>query len=109
MFGKGRAMAHEIITDKGKKKHRFKATDHFGGETRYFSNCVLRGINPEPNGEEGYCDVRVIEAIRRSLETGQVQHLAPYQRIGRIEMNQKETLKPTKPYRYVNCSNPTEG
>ena len=108
-FGDGSAMAHEITIGDKKKKRRYKATDHFGGETKYFSNCVLKNIDPEPGGEEGWCDVRVIEAIRRSLESGQAQHLAPYKRARRIEMDQKETLKPTRPYRYVNCHKPTEG
>ncbi len=51
----------------------------------------------------------VIEAIWCSLTTGQPQYLAPYNRSRRIELDQKETLNPTKPYRYVNASNPTEG
>ena len=36
----------------------------------YFSDCVLRGREPEPSGEEGLADVRVIEALERSIETG---------------------------------------
>ena len=53
MFGDSKAIAHEITIGARKKKRRYKATDHFGGETKYFSNCILKNVDPEPDGEEG--------------------------------------------------------
>jgi hypothetical protein len=38
---------------KKKSKQSFKNTDHFGGEMKYFSDCILNGVDPEPDGEEG--------------------------------------------------------
>ena len=35
----------------------------------YFSDCILRDSEPEPPGEEGIADVRVIEALNRSIAT----------------------------------------
>lgn len=44
-------------------KELFKNTDHFGVEMKYFSNCILNHLEPEPDGEEGFADVRGLEAI----------------------------------------------
>ncbi len=109
MFGDGKALAHEITIGEEKKKREYKATDHFGGETKYFSDCILNDVDPEPDGEEGLCDVRVIEAIRRALATGEPQTLAPYHRKRRISLDQEQTLHPVKPPKYIDASKPTEG
>jgi predicted dehydrogenase len=46
---------------------KFAHRDQFGGETKYFSDCILDGRQPEPDGEEGLADVRVMNAIEESL------------------------------------------
>src|SRR6201992_3711149 len=47
-FGKG---LNQIITvGEKKEEHSFKNTDHFGGEMKYFSECILQGEHPEPDG-----------------------------------------------------------
>lgn len=59
------------ITVKGKSKEQsFKAGDQFAAELEYFSNCVLRNREPEPSGDEGLIDVRIIEALMKSIATG---------------------------------------
>lgn len=56
------------ITKEGKtKRKKFKKKDQFASELVYFSNCILNNIKPEPSGLEGLADVRVIEALYRSL------------------------------------------
>ena len=40
--------------------------DQFGPELSYFSECVLRDRQPEPSGQEGLADVRIISAIYKS-------------------------------------------
>lgn len=44
--------------------------DQFAAELAYFSKCVRTGKSPEPSGEEGLIDVKVIEAIYLSAHTG---------------------------------------
>ncbi len=66
----GTAIKHILTVGKSESAESFKETDHFGGEMKYFSDCILNGKEPEPDGEEGMLDVRVLEAIERSLETG---------------------------------------
>ena len=40
-----------------KEQHEsFKNTDHFGGEMKYFSDCILNSREPEPDGYEGLAD-----------------------------------------------------
>ncbi|HWA71945.1 MAG TPA: Gfo/Idh/MocA family oxidoreductase [Polyangiaceae bacterium] len=58
----------------------FGKRDQFAPELVYFSNCVLEDSEPEPSGEEGICDVRVIEALLESAKTRRPVELEPYQR-----------------------------
>jgi glucose-fructose oxidoreductase len=52
--------------DKVKTK-KFKPRDQIAAELLYFSDCVLNGREPEPAGDEGLADVRVVRAALRSL------------------------------------------
>jgi predicted dehydrogenase len=62
------------VTVKGKKdEETYDKVDQFAGETKYFSDCVLDHKDPEPDGEEGLCDVCVIKAIEKSIATGKVE------------------------------------
>ena len=53
-----------------KRSKRYEKSDQFAPELLYFSDCILRSLEPEPSGEEGIADVRIIEALNRSIETG---------------------------------------
>lgn len=50
-------------------------SDHFGGQAAYFSDCILQGVRPEPDGEEGLADVRAMLAIEASAKTGKPQKI----------------------------------
>ena len=105
-FQVGMQIEH-FLTRSGKDKHEtYKETDHFGGETRYFSECILENREPECDGEEGWCDVRVIEAIRQSIETGRPVALAPYRRKRRIETDQVMKLSPVSVPKMVDAGKP---
>jgi predicted dehydrogenase len=59
------------ITMNGKTRERsFPMRDQFAPELLYFSECILTGRDPEPSGEEGLSDIRVIEALYQSAKTG---------------------------------------
>jgi predicted dehydrogenase len=47
--------------------------DQFAPEILYFSNCILNNLPVQPSGEEGLRDLLVIEAIRRSFESGMTE------------------------------------
>jgi len=59
-------------------ERRFAKRDQFAPELLYFSDCLLQNRDPEPSGEEGLADVRVIRALYRSAETGRAVRLAPH-------------------------------
>jgi predicted dehydrogenase len=50
-------------------------TDGLVSAIAHLSSCIARGTTPEPSGEEGLADVRVIEAIIRSAATREVVHV----------------------------------
>lgn len=47
------------------------------GEAFYFSECILNNRDPEPDGEDGLRDVRVLVAVEAALRTGKPQSLPP--------------------------------
>jgi glucose-fructose oxidoreductase len=57
-------------------KRKFSKRDQFAAELVYFSNCILQNKKPEPSGEEGLADVRIVEAIYKSARTGRMVPLS---------------------------------
>ncbi|HLY73891.1 MAG TPA: Gfo/Idh/MocA family oxidoreductase [Planctomycetota bacterium] len=69
----------QIIHQNGRQEKRhYQKHDQFAAELVYFSRCVLSGKDPEPSGWEGAADVRIIQAVERSLKTGRSVTLAPF-------------------------------
>lgn len=106
-FGTGLAIDF-MIGDKAGQR-RFPETEQFGAEAQYFSDCILRDRAPEPDGEEGFLDVRVVEAVQRALATGRPQTLEPMQRTRRPDPAQAIVLSPTEVPPLVNASEPGAG
>ena len=102
----GAGPAHRITVGEKKSERSFSHRDQFGGETKYFSDCVLDDKHPEPDGEEGLADVRVIVAIEASLKTGQPQPVAPLSRKQRPTRAQIVKLSPVKPGELVHAETP---
>ena len=63
--------------------------DQFAPELVYFSDCVLKNRQPEPSGEEGLQDVRIIQALYESAETGKAIPVPPFARSKRPTRDQK--------------------
>jgi predicted dehydrogenase len=105
----GMKIEHEVKVGKESSKESFKKTDHFGGELKYFSDCIVNGSNPEPSGEEGMLDVRVLVAIEESLKTNRPVPLAPYTRSRRPAKDQVESLGAVKEPELVGAHKPSEG
>jgi predicted dehydrogenase len=49
---------------------RFSKRDQFSPEIIYFSDCIIKKKKPEPSGEEGLADTKIIEALLLSLDLG---------------------------------------
>lgn len=63
--------------DGDRARETFEDGDQFGPQLIHFSDRVIAGAEPGPSGEEGRLDVRVIEALRRSMERGTWIDLEP--------------------------------
>lgn len=63
-------MVHYLTVEGKTSKKSYSRRDQFAPELIYFSNCILQDRHPEPDGEEGLRDVRIIEALYRSAATG---------------------------------------
>lgn len=107
--GYGKPIEQFVTIGETQSHESFKATDQFGGEMRYFSDCILHDRQPEPDAEEGLADLRVIEGIVRAMETGQPQRLAPFERARRIDSEaQAQTLRAVRKPTPIDVSSPTK-
>ena len=104
----GAGLTHKLTVGEKKSETSYRHHDQFGGETKYFSDCVLDDNHPEPDGEEGLADVRVIQAIEASLKTGQPQKVAPLIRKQRPTREQIMKLSPVKPGELIHAATPDE-
>ena len=102
-------LKHTLTMGETVTQRSFPAVDQFGGETQYFSNCILHNRAVEPDGEEGLLDVRVVAAIGRALETGRPQELPPATRDKYPTPDQATTLPAVAPPPFVNAHEPSEG
>ena len=104
----GSALRYTLTVGADATEKTFKNTDHFGGELQYFSHCILNNLMPEPDGEEGYADMRVVEGIKQALSSGGAYILPPFTRSRRIDTRAQETSLPAqKTPKLVNASSPS--
>lgn len=96
MFGPKIGITYTETTEQGTETHKFDPVEQFGNETQYFSDCILNDRHPEADAEEGYLDMRVLDAVQRSLDSGAVIALEPRRRERGIEASQALNLKPAR-------------
>ena len=106
-YGFGDAMEQRVTIGEKKSHESFKPTDQFGGELRYFSDCILEDRDPEPDAEEGLADLRVIEGVLEALKTRGPVTLPPFVRSRRISAEQEQTLSSIKEPKLVHAASPT--
>ncbi|MEF2552455.1 Gfo/Idh/MocA family oxidoreductase [Aurantimonas sp. A2-1-M11] len=107
-FGEGTSIDFRLIGDGETQERKAPVVDHFGGETDYFSDCILNDRQPEPDGEEGVLDMIVLDAIDRSIATGAPQDLAPRSRTRRIDTDQARALPLADVPEFVNTDVPMD-
>ena len=71
-------LGYELTVGNKTTRKRIGKRDQFAPELLYFSDCVLRNREPEPSGEEGLQDVRIVEALYESAKKGRAVRLPPY-------------------------------
>lgn len=105
-MGEGVGIAYKVIIDGETEERQHAVVDQFGGETEYFSECILKDRQPSADGEEGWRDVRVLAAIERAMETGQSQRLEPLPARPSVKHDQARSLPLAKVPEFVNTEVP---
>ena len=95
-----------VTIDDRSRTRNFPRSDQFGPELVYFSDCVQRDAEPEPSGEEGLADVRVIEALLRSAHDDRPVRLPPFKRRARPEPGMRLRLPPVREPEPVRADSP---
>ena len=72
-------LGYEMVIDGKKTTKRIGKRDQFAPQLLHFSDCILRDREPEPSGEEGMQDVRIVEAIYKSAKTGRAVRIPPFE------------------------------
>jgi predicted dehydrogenase len=98
-----------VLTTGGKPREKtFPKRDQFAPELLHFSECVQSDAEPEPSGEEGLADVRIIEALYRSADQGgRPVRLEPFRRSVRPTMAQEERRRPVRKPELVHARPPS--
>jgi predicted dehydrogenase len=91
----------------GKRTEKtFKPGDQFAPELIYFSDCIIHDRAPEPSGNEGLADVRVINAIYESAEIGCAVRIEPVPKKRRPDKTMQIKRPPVKQPELVGASAP---
>ena len=99
----------EYLTIDGKTKEKtYPKSDQFAPELVYFSKCILEDREPEPSGEEGLADVRILEAIVEAARTGKSVELAPFSRKKRPSSRQAMKKPPVRKPDTVHAQSPSK-
>ena len=78
-----------VLTADGASSTRvFPPEDQFAPQLDYFGRCIDEDREPEPSGEEGLADVRIMEAIKQSVAKGGPVRVRPVDRRVRPTIDQ---------------------
>jgi predicted dehydrogenase len=88
------ALKSEITINGRTIRKVFQKRDQFAPELVYFSNCILKNKQPEPSGQEGLADVRVVRALLESVKAKRPVSVSPVSIRQRPDPAQKITKEP---------------
>jgi predicted dehydrogenase len=84
-------LAYTMTVGDRTERKRIGKRDQFAAELLYFSECIQNDRKPEPSGEEGLQDVRIVEALYKSARTGKVVAIPPFTKPVRPTRRQRIT------------------
>ncbi len=100
-------LKQQITVNEETEEQSFPAGDQFAAEILYFSDCVLTGKDPEPSGEEGLADIRIVRAIYQSAQTGQPVQLGEFKRQHRPSTEQIIQRPESEQPELIHAADPT--
>ena len=96
-----------VTTVDGKTTEKiFKPGDQFAPELIYFSDCIIHDRAPEPSGNEGLADVRLINAIYESAEIGRAVRIEPVPKKRRPDETMEIKRPPIKEPELIAAASP---
>jgi len=90
-YGVEQTFTYDAFDDCRTTKKSVGKRDQFAPELLYFSDCILNDTQPEPSGEEGLQDVRIVQALYRSARTGRPVGIRPFRKSRRPTSRQRMT------------------
>jgi predicted dehydrogenase len=72
-------LAYTLTKGDRTTKKKGKKRDQFAAELLYFSDCIRNDTDPEPSGEEGAWEVRIVDALYESARRGEAIALRPFE------------------------------
>lgn len=99
-------MTLKIYEDRKIITKKYNKRDQFSPELIYFSECIQKKRNPEPSGEEGLTDVKIIEALLLSIDLGSPIRLDGFAKKPRPNESQKITRPAVPKPKLINAVGP---
>jgi predicted dehydrogenase len=107
-FDYQKPLGYELVIGDGEPRHKtFRKRDQFGAELEYFSECIHNHLKPEPSGEEGLADIRVVEAILQSAASRRWVSIEHTEKHDRPTEKQKYSKPPVHPPELVRAASPS--
>ncbi|MDC0712049.1 Gfo/Idh/MocA family oxidoreductase [Stigmatella sp. ncwal1] len=99
---------HWTLKSRGKtRRGKVSARDQLAPELLTFSQCILEGKDPEPDGWEGLADVRIVAALYESARSGQPVKLEPIERTRRPTPEQELRRPPSRTPELIHVQAPS--
>ncbi len=100
-------ITHYLTVNGKEKKKTFSKRDQFAPQLLKFSDSILNDTVPEPAGDEGLHDVRIIEALYHSAHKGQPVRLKGVERKRRPTLRQNLRRPPVRKPRLIHAQSPS--
>jgi predicted dehydrogenase len=85
------SLGYTLTVDGTPRRKSIGKRDQFAPELLHFSDCIRHDRTPEPSGEEGLADVRIVQALYRSAKSGRAIAIPPFEKTHRPSGRQRIT------------------
>jgi glucose-fructose oxidoreductase len=100
-------LGFQIKVGEKTEKRQYPKRDQFAAEISYFSDCILNDREPEPSGQEGLADIRVVEGVYKAVASGRVVKLPAFDKRNRPSLRQEIRKQPHGKPETVDVTSPS--
>jgi predicted dehydrogenase len=101
-------LQYALTVDGRTTRKKIGKRDQFAPELLYFSDCILNDREPEPSGEEGMQDVKIVEALYQSAKVGRPIAIRPFTKRKRPTGQQRITRPGVRKPRLIKVQSASE-